>query len=338
MKESYFLLFGNCILTKGAKRSTICDLQLDRIRLIPNLLYDVLSMCGKMTIKGIKQFHENEYDDGIDAYLNLLATEGYGFFSQNPESFPEISMLWEIPNPITNSIIDITTNSQHPYEKIFQQLDQLKCIALELRFYDEISYDKLLNILELLADTSINSIELLLKYTKEIHTNLGSLFVRQRRIRSLTLHTSTSTGNKKQYDETNDVSISYIENVIDSELHCGKITMQSFSANIELFTESQQYNTCLNRKVSIDANGEIKNCPSMIKSYGNIRDVNLTEVINNVDFKKYWTINHNQIQVCSDCEFRHVCSDCRAYLTDSSNDYSKPKKCSYDPYTLTWSK
>ena len=47
-------------------------------------------------------------------------------------------------------------------------------------------------------------------------------------------------------------------------------------------------------------------------------------------------IKKDQISVCKDCEFRYVCTDCRAYTQNSGDQYSKPLKCNYDPYTATW--
>ena len=74
----------------------------------------------------------------------------------------------------------------------------------------------------------------------------------------------------------------------------------------------------------------------MTKSYGNIRDTTLHEAIEKQGFKDLWYIHKDQIEVCKDCEFRHICTDCRAYIQDPNNIYSKPAKCSYDPYTATW--
>jgi hypothetical protein len=54
------------------------------------------------------------------------------------------------------------------------------------------------------------------------------------------------------------------------------------------------------------------------------------------DFAALWSINKDQITVCKDCEFRYVCTDCRAYLLDAGDLYSKPSKCTYDPYTAEW--
>jgi SPASM domain peptide maturase of grasp-with-spasm system len=118
--------------------------------------------------------------------------------------------------------------------------------------------------------------------------------------------------------------------------HCGTIYERDMVSNISLFTESQHHNTCLNRKISIDVEGNIKNCPSMAQSFGNIRDTTLQEALEHPDFKKYWNVKKDQISVCQDCEFRHICTDCRAYLENPEDMYSKPLKCGYNPYTAEW--
>jgi hypothetical protein len=53
-------------------------------------------------------------------------------------------------------------------------------------------------------------------------------------------------------------------------------------------------------------------------------------------FKDAWSINKDEILVCRDCEFRYICSDCRVFIEDPHNIYSKPAKCKYDPYSATW--
>ena len=39
-----------------------------------------------------------------------------------------------------------------------------------------------------------------------------------------------------------------------------------------------------------------------------------------------------------DCKFRYICTDCRAYLANPNDMYSKPLKCNYNPYSATWEK
>ncbi|GIV28548.1 MAG: hypothetical protein KatS3mg027_2362 [Bacteroidia bacterium] len=62
----------------------------------------------------------------------------------------------------------------------------------------------------------------------------------------------------------------------------------------------------------------------------------MTEVIKKKSFQKYWHIKKDEITVCKDCEFRHICTDCRAYLENPDDLYSKPLKCDYNPYTCQW--
>jgi SPASM domain peptide maturase of grasp-with-spasm system len=109
-----------------------------------------------------------------------------------------------------------------------------------------------------------------------------------------------------------------------------------FTLNITSFTEAQKYNSCLNQKIAIDEEGMIKNCPSMKNSFGNIQNTTLQKAMKHQDFKKLWHINKNQIAICKDCEFRYICTDCRAFITEPDNLYSKPFKCTYNPYTTNW--
>lgn len=131
-------------------------------------------------------------------------------------------------------------------------------------------------------------------------------------------------------------NILYVSDLISSSSHCGFVSPEYFNINITLFTEAQKYNTCLNRKIAIDVSGNIKNCPSLEKSFGNIEDTSLHNALIHKDFRKFWEINKDQIEVCKDCEFRYICTDCRAYITDDNNSFSKPSKCSYNPYLAKW--
>jgi len=126
------------------------------------------------------------------------------------------------------------------------------------------------------------------------------------------------------------------KNNVPDKNYCGKINLPDFTVNKETFMESQHYNTCLNRKIGIDSEGNIKNCPSMNKSYGNIKGTLLQQAITKKGFKSFWNINKDEIKVCKDCKFRHICTDCRAYIEDPNDIYSKPLKCGYDPYTAKW--
>jgi SPASM domain peptide maturase of grasp-with-spasm system len=105
---------------------------------------------------------------------------------------------------------------------------------------------------------------------------------------------------------------------------------------MNLYSEAIQFNTCLNCKASIDTDGEIKNCPSMKKSFGNYREVSLLEIVKKPEFKKLWTVKKDDIEVCRDCEFRYICTDCRVFIKNLDNIFSQPLYCTYNPYIARW--
>ena len=72
------------------------------------------------------------------------------------------------------------------------------------------------------------------------------------------------------------------------------------------------------------------------KSFGNLSDTKLSDVLNHPELKKYWNINKDKIAICKDCEYRYVCIDCRAFVENPTDQYSKPLKCGYDPYKGEW--
>ncbi|VXB10288.1 Grasp-with-spasm system SPASM domain peptide maturase (fragment) [Flavobacterium sp. 9AF] len=190
--------------------------------------------------------------------------------------------------------------------------------------------------MNLINNSFIKSVEFILKIDNSINLdNLKKWVSDNKKIKSLTIHSFKE--NKIIQPENFGFGIIVgIKQKINDETHCGVVHHNYFNFLIESFTESQNNNTCLNRKLSIDKEGNIKNCPSMFQSFGNINNTNLEEVLNHKDFKKYWNITKDEIEICKDCEFRHICTDCRAYIEDPKNQYSKPLKCGYNPYTNEW--
>ena len=187
-----------------------------------------------------------------------------------------------------------------------------------------------------LETSIIEAIEVFAPYESDtVLKGLIKLMKKNYRIRSVTLYNAPE--NIIKYSRT--IGFGQIVTVttdIKGHLNCGFISHHYFITNISTYTESLAHNSCLNRKISIDVDGNVKNCPSMSQSFGNIKDTTLQEALDHPDFKKYWNITKDQIAVCKDCEFRYICTDCRAYLENPEDMYSKPLKCGYNPYTCEW--
>lgn len=235
---------------------------------------------------------------------------------------------------ITNAIINISNNI-NSLSNIFAELDLLFCENIELVIENIGDVLDLQIIEKAIEQSSIENISLhicnlaLSKYIFEafLKNNL--------RITNINVYKSDTFKSVFLTDKIN-TKITY---TLDSfkDISCGVVASSIFNLHENHINESFHHNSCLNRKISIDSSGNIKNCPSMKESFGNIQDTTLTEAIEKPGFKKYWDINKDKILVCKDCEFRYICTDCRAYVEDPEDILSKPLKCGYNPYTGEWS-
>lgn len=333
--EAVFRLYACCLPVRGARRSLICDLGRQLLRFIPNGLYEILTEHGDKDLAGIKALYAGRYDREIDEYFAFLLREELGFWCDEPEAFPPIDRTWEAPQRITNAIIDADRDSAHDYAAILGQLDDLGCEALQLRAFAPLPVAEVERLLAAAARGRLRSIELLLAFAPEwTDEALGELCRRHPRVSAISVHSAPE--DRVLAVPGGGIEIAYRREAVGSPACCGRVHPSYFAPNLETFLEAQRHNTCLNRKVAVDARGEIRNCPSLAASFGNVREVSLHSAVARRDFRELWEVNKDQIDVCRDCEFRYVCVDCRAYLSRPEDRYSKPARCGYDPYTARW--
>ncbi|MFO0322585.1 MAG: grasp-with-spasm system SPASM domain peptide maturase [Bacteroidota bacterium] len=332
--SKYFKLFANCIAVKGYNRSIICDLQRGLSFDIPNEIYFILNICkNNVPLEEIKSIYDFKNDIGIDKFLNLIEADGLGFYTNNPTNFINLSEHFEYPGLISNCIIDIEENSKFEIQKVVANLEILNCSFIHIRIFNTISIEEISTLLNNFKDSCIRSIELLLGYNDFLtENNLIDIYKKHTRVLSINVHSSPFD----LISQNRHFSLRYLKQKINSESHCGIISEKYFSISVNGFMESLKFNSCLNNKISIDSNGNIRNCPSMKESFGNIKDTTLSDALNKQGFKKYWNIKKDDIAICKDCEFRHICTDCRAYIENPEDIYSKPLKCGYNPYTNEW--
>ena len=335
----YIKLFANCIPVKGAKRSAIYDLQRNEIKLIPNDLYNIL-IAETIKIGEIKSKFNNEFDETIDEYFIFLIEHEFAFITKTPEIFPDLSKNWYEPAEINNAIFDISKESSYNITTAFEQLDVLNCKNVQLRFFRRIEIEEITTLLDFLdkQKSFITSVDFIFPFidAPKILDRYTTLIEKYKRINSLTIYNSKVDKFFESKRHTKSGYIVLVTEKVTSSNHCGIISPEFFSINIKTYTEGFTNNTCLNKKISIDVNGDIKNCPSMSKNFGNIENTSFQQALKVKDFKKYWNVSKDKIEVCKDCEFRYICTDCRAYKEDPDNDFSKPLKCGYSPYTNQW--
>jgi SPASM domain peptide maturase of grasp-with-spasm system len=268
----------------------------------------------------------------LEEYIDFLINNELAFFTDEPKSFEEIDPVWEIPRTIDNSIIDIDGFSNYDIINAITQIDKLGARAVQIRLFSEFNFLWVKELLEniVLKTKRIKTIELYIKYTKEIDVvNLEKEFSFFHLLSQVIIHSS----NKDLVLSDKGTIILFTQEKINNETHCGIVNDYLFAPNLDHVLEARKHNTCLNKKISIDTKGNIKNCPSMEIAYGSIDNILLTDVLKINDFRALWNVSKDQIKVCQDCEFRLICTDCRAYI---ENRFDKPIKCNYNPYTAIW--
>jgi len=331
------MLYSNCILTKGIGRSLIADLQKNKYLFVPNDLYKLFSggflyldqISLKIDTKNLAIFHD---------YVSLLLENELIFEVDESEVslFPALPIDWDYPSIISNLIVDIGPMFNN-IDLIRDMIESLNCLNIQFRFFREVELSELLSINDRFIKSNVQCIEFFFPFNQCISIEtLRALPDKYTRIRKIMVYNSGHSEVVRNYEQGLGSVVLFNQNIESKS--CGIISPSYFSTNIETYTEGLNFNTCLNRKLSIDAEGNIKNCPSMAKSYGNISDPNLDieAIVDSEEFQKVWHISKDKIHVCKDCEFRHVCTDCRAYVEDPSDILSKPLKCGYNPYTCEW--
>src|SRR5690606_23938522 len=79
--------------------------------------------------------------------------------------------------------------------------------------------------------------------------------------------------------------------VISNNKCCGKIGLDQFCISIDFYNISRKHNTCLYKKISIDQEGYIRNCPGFKSDFGKVSSTNLLSVISNKMYRTCWFIS-----------------------------------------------
>lgn len=334
--SEYYMLYANCILVKGYSKAIIMDLQRNNYVNISNKMADSFnSDCNSFKIES--QITQDNIS--LPSFVQDLINKNLIFKTEEPDLFPSIDKKYKEPYKFTNSIIDQNKQSSYNLKETLDQLSALQVKFIQIRFFDTTDITKTEEILKYIEKMRMSflSVELLIKSTQDINTKKCiELIKKYNRISNIILHSASSNNFIPPIWGTTGYIIS-TDTHIKSSLSCGQVNQTYFTINIKSYTESLEFNSCLNRKICIDVNGNIKNCPSMKQAFGNIKNTLLKKAIEHPDFKKTWNISKDNIEICKDCEFRYMCTDCRAFIKNPKNIFSQPEKCKHNPYTAQWS-
>lgn len=334
----YFNLFSNILITKGATRILISDLQRNFSELYPLEFFDLITELKNNSIEDILQNYDAESRVIVHEYIQTLLEKEYGFITENDRdrNFPPLSPEYHSPATINDLFIEMKERDM--LEKVKSSIENLGIRHLTIYSLKPLTSSELIEIDKTFTNSVLSGIEIYFPF----HQNIDPSFIQ-------TLHKNTEriynlifyNCPKPPFKAKNEYrfTVQFVKEDLKISA-CGKVDLKYFNTNLPKILEAVNYNSCLYKKVGIDRNGNIKNCPLMPESFGNIHENSIEEALHQKGFRKYWHLTKDHTEGCKDCEFRYICTDCRAFTekthTNKGLDVSKPLKCGYDPYTGTW--
>lgn len=268
--------------------------------------------------------------------LDYFVKNDFGVYTDNPSELPPLSMEYDSPYLATTVVVK--SDSDKDYEALVEQMKEIgRELTLSVQINDEghMTLEMMREIGELTRQSTIGCIHIYTHFSKEYKPKDFLFMMQNLRFRKIVFMGAAETKRVEPISESQGV-VRYLKEEMDYE-DCGNVGKRYFVIGQPFFIEGHSCNTCLNRKVSIDKEGNIGNCPLMPHTFGNIKTSSLREIVSRPDFQRLWHITKDEIVVCKDCEYRYICTDCRHYIKDKNNIYSQPSKCGYNPYIAKWS-
>lgn len=341
--EGYFVLSSSTRVTKGYNRSIIQDFQRNTLHSISNDYYELIKVLDRNKISEVASNIDEDSLSSFYEFIEFILENEYAIFVDSLSLFPQKkSAIFDDYVLVKDCIIELDESlvDYQRLDSILNELENLNCEDLQIWFHKKPS--------ESFVNTIINQVERLNFLCVEIKINDASLIENDFFKSKL-----ESIGSISKFYLYNKEKAGIYQHLIEKENHfplvfgeiisvnhgldassCGIITNEYLSFGIEYIYEiNRRHNGCLYKKITIDVNGNIKNCPHMDEDFG---IVPINEVLDNKKYLEKANIHKDQIDICSVCEYRYNCTDCRAFLSSPEDIYSKPSRCQYNPFTNKW--
>ncbi len=324
-RYTYFYLHQACVPVLGNKQAIIIDTQRNDFIISPLYIAEKLFKCKNNALD--IEFIEEEFLE----YLNELVYLEYGFYTNCTLNLLPVKENFFSINSISNSIIDFAKKSNYDWRIFLNFLDINGCSSIMIRIFDSIDFEKLELILLRLNNSSVRSIDISINYFNSANKYIENDLCKYAKINKIIIYNSPIS----KVNSNSCVNIIYLKQQLVDETHCGFVDPIFFTNDYKFINESKLVNNCLYKKISIDKNGKVKTCPASSNTICDVKDIEKTDVLFAISKLPETTITKDNIEVCRDCEYRYICHDCRVF-TQKNNLFSKPSKCTYDPYSCIW--
>ena len=338
---THFKLHANCIPVKGAEKSIIVDLQNFSFYEVPNLLFEILQHTKDKEVDEIKEFYKHEYDEGIDAYFQKFIDLKLGFHLDSADElneFPSLVLDWKTPYYVQAAVFEIDSNDRYDYLKVLRELIDLQLPSVLFHFVNHCKAIDIVDITSALDQSIIKTCDLFVSFEYLEEEMMDELLKNHERIRRLVLINTPKDldqdGFYQKYPLKDKIQLT--SKNIDPNVYADNISIENFKFLQTYFAEAQTYNVALNKKISFDKKGNIKNFLSHNQIFGNIHIDDWQKIYQSSVFQEKWLVSNDQIIKCRDCQFRYGCFSNSDLAKNDNEEWEKLQLCSFDPYSSSW--
>lgn len=325
----YISLLPSVVIVNGKSKSAVFNMDAGKYDSIPSSWGLFLTSVSQQRSIAIDIFTEEALLYSIDPlemrefllFNNLAIESDFSIPFQNTTL-----SNWDIPFEFESLIVD--ANTENDSLKFIELLPNFRLSRFtQVRLFFKSSLLHLRQVIAKLVAKGYFNIEFIVNYS-----NNEQLSNYLKLLDDYPFHLSKIILMGAERDEMCGKRMVLNKKVLSNCSACGIISEILLSINIETYAKYLRGNTCLWKKISVSSNGDVKHCPSMSFSYGRLGEIDFLDVKKDSRYKLFSEIKKSEIPICCDCEYRVFCTDCRCYIVNPLDIYSKPRKCRYSPY------
>jgi len=309
--KKYIKLFSDCIAIHGESECAIIDIGRGQIIPIPHYIYDLIVNDFVSPIDQFLQQYKEDSRDSVKSFIKHLVEREVAFYTDIPHRYPALELNHhESPFLINNAVIEYSKNSSFELTNLLQKLVEIDCRYIQLRILDFYDSEFIESICKIVEGSTVRGIELFIRYSDEIDTEkVKKLIERHKRLVYITYfdHKEDLRYKINEYDSINRLRFTS-KNIAQGQKDVVK--KDDYYVNLKFLTESIKYNASLYKKLSVTEKGEIKNYLNHEKSFGNVDQDDLIEIVLSEGFREQWYITNDNIKHCKGCVNRYSCNNC----------------------------
>ncbi len=300
----YLQLFAHNILVRGKDKGCIYDLHNNDVTLIPNVFCDIVEDCVEHSIEEVQKQYAPEDPEVFDQYVQFIVNKNLGFTTEDPHLFPPLNTHWTPPHHIQNCVIEYNEQSPFSLSEIILKMDELLCRQMELRIsIGAQPIEDLTKELLLLNGKAFRNVTLFLDFNESMTAEkVVELYNQIPKLGYVFIYGSPTT---TEVEENKGKILFTTRKMADFPFIDNAEFKNKYIVNITYFMEALKYNPFYNKKMAIDAMGNIKNDLMLDQSFGNIKDGNLNEIIESDSFQELWHAAPDKIVEVKDSALRY---------------------------------